>query len=57
MIGMGPSLRALLHGAFDLAIEVNFGVIEDSDRFLFETLRRIKGTTETSVMVVPKQIV
>jgi len=45
------------YGAFDLVIKVNFKTIEDLDRFIFEKVRRIKGVTETSSMIVAKKIV
>lgn len=45
------------YGAYDLVIKVNFKTIEDLDRFIFERLRRIKGITETSSMIVAKKIV
>jgi len=45
------------YGSFDLVIKVNFRTIEDLDRFLFEKIRRIQGITETSSMIVAKQIV
>ena len=48
---------ALTYGAYDLAIQVNFKIIEDLDKFLFDTIRRIEGITETSTMIVAKQIV
>jgi DNA-binding Lrp family transcriptional regulator len=45
------------YGAYDLVIRVNFKTIEDLDRFIFEKIRRIKGITETSSMIVAKKIV
>lgn len=45
------------YGSYDLVIKVNFRTIEDLDRFIFEKIRRIKGITETSSMLVAKQIV
>jgi len=45
------------YGSFDLVIKVNFKTIEDLDRFLFEQIRRIKGITETSSMIVAKQVI
>ena len=48
---------SLTYGAFDLAIQVNFKNIEDLDKFLFDTIRRTEGITETSTMIVAKQIV
>jgi len=45
------------YGSYDLVIKVNFKTIEDLDRFLFEKLRTIKGITETSSMIVAKQVV
>jgi len=45
------------YGAYDLVIRVNFKTIEDLDRFIFERIRRIKGITETSSMIVAKKIV
>ena len=45
------------YGAYDLVIKVNFKTIEDLDRFIFEKIRRIKGVTETSSMIVAKQVV
>jgi DNA-binding Lrp family transcriptional regulator len=45
------------YGAYDLVIKVNFKTVEDLDRFLFEKVRRIKGVTETSSMIVAKKIV
>jgi len=45
------------YGSYDLVIKVNFRTIEDLDRFIFEKIRRIKGITETSSMIVAKQIV
>jgi DNA-binding Lrp family transcriptional regulator len=45
------------YGAYDLVIKVNFKTIEDLDRFIFEKVRRIKGVTETSSMIVAKKIV
>jgi len=45
------------YGSYDLVIKVNFRTIEDLDRFIFEKIRRIKGVTETSSMIVAKQIV
>jgi len=45
------------YGAYDVVIKVNFRTIEDLDRFLFEKIRRIKGITETSSMLVAKQVI
>ena len=45
------------YGAYDLVIRVNFKTIEDLDRFIFEKIRRIKGISETSSMIVAKKIV
>jgi len=45
------------YGSYDLVIKVKFKTIEDLDRFIFEKIRRIKGVTETSSMIVAKQIV
>jgi len=45
------------YGSYDLVIKVNFRTIEDLDRFIFEKIRRIKGITETSSMIVAKQVV
>jgi DNA-binding Lrp family transcriptional regulator len=45
------------YGSFDLVIKVNLKTIEDLDRFLFEQIRRIKGITETSSMIVAKQVI
>jgi len=45
------------YGSYDLVIKVNFRTIEDLDRFLFEEIRRIRGITETSSMIVAKQII
>jgi len=45
------------YGSFDLVIKVNFRTIEELDKFLFEKIRRIKGITETSSMIVAIQIV
>ena len=45
------------YGSYDLVIKVQFKTIEDLDRFIFEKVRRIKGVTETSSMIVAKQIV
>jgi len=45
------------YGAYDLVIKVNFRTIEDLDTFIFEKIRRIKGITETSSMIVAKQVV
>jgi len=44
------------YGSYDLVIKVNFKTIEDLDRFIFEKVRRIKGITETSSMIVAKPI-
>ena len=45
------------YGSYDLVIKVGFKTIEDLDQFLFEKVRRIKGITETSSMIVAKQVV
>jgi DNA-binding Lrp family transcriptional regulator len=45
------------YGSYDLVIKVNFRTIEDLDRFIFENIRQIKGITETSSMIVAKQVV
>jgi len=45
------------YGAYDLVVKVSFKTIEDLDRFLFEKMRAIKGVTETSSMIVAKQVV
>jgi len=45
------------YGSYDLVIKVKFRTIEDLDRFIFEKIRRIKGVTETSSMIVAKQVV
>jgi len=45
------------YGSYDLVIKVNFKTIEDLDRFIFEKIRRIKGVTETSSMIVAKKII
>ncbi len=44
------------YGSYDLVIKVNFKTIEDLDRFIFDRVRRIKGITETSSMIVAKPI-
>lgn len=44
------------YGSYDLVIKVNFKTIEDLDRFIFEKVRRIKGITESSSMIVAKPI-
>lgn len=44
------------YGAYDLVIKVNFKTIEELDRFIFEKVRRIKGVTETSSMIVAKPV-
>jgi len=44
------------YGSYDLVIKVSFKTIEDLDRFIFEKVRRIKGITETSSMIVAKPI-
>jgi len=48
---------ATTYGAYDLVIKVNFRIIEDLDRFLFEKIRRIPGIIETSSMIVAKSVV
>jgi DNA-binding Lrp family transcriptional regulator len=45
------------YGAYDLVIKVNFKTIEDLDRFIFEKIRRVKGITETTSMIVAKKLV
>ena len=45
------------YGAYDLVIKVNFKTIEDLDRFIFEKIRKVKGVTETSSMIVAKKVV
>ena len=45
------------YGAFDLVIKVEFKNIEELDRFIFEEIRRIPGVSETSSMIVAKEIV
>jgi len=45
------------YGSYDLVIKVNLKTIEDLDRFLFEKIRKIKGITETSSMIVAKQVI
>jgi DNA-binding Lrp family transcriptional regulator len=45
------------YGAYDLVIKVNFKTIEDLDRFIFEKMRKVKGVTETSSMIVAKQVI
>jgi DNA-binding Lrp family transcriptional regulator len=45
------------YGSFDLVIKVNFKTIEDLDRFIFEKIRRIKGISETSSMIVAKKVI
>jgi len=45
------------YGSYDLVIKVSFRTIEDLDRFIFEKIRRIKGITETSSMIVAKQVI
>lgn len=45
------------YGAYDLVIKVNFKTIEDLDRFIFEKIRKVKGVTETSSMIVAKKAV
>ena len=45
------------YGSYDVVIKVNFRTIEDLDRFLFEKIRRIKGITETTSMIVAKQVI
>ena len=44
------------YGSYDLVIKVNFKTIDDLDTFIFEKVRRIKGITETSSMIVAKPI-
>jgi len=44
------------YGSYDLVIKVKFRTIEDLDRFIFEKIRRIKGITETSSMIVAKEV-
>jgi len=45
------------YGSYDLVIRAEFRTIEDLDRFIFEKIRRIKGITETSSMIVAKKII
>ena len=45
------------YGSYDLVIRVDFRTVEDLDRFIFEKIRRIKGITETSSMIIAKQVV
>ncbi len=45
------------YGSYDLVIKVKFKTIEDLDRFIFEKIRRVKGVTETSSMIVAKQVI
>ncbi len=45
------------YGSYDLVIKVNFRTIEDLDRFIFENIRRIKGISETSSMIVAKHVI
>jgi len=45
------------YGAFDLVVKVEFKSIEELDRFIFEEIRRIPGVSETSSMIVAKEIV
>jgi len=45
------------YGAFDLVVKVEFKNIEELDRFIFEEIRRIPGVSETSSMIVAKEIV
>jgi len=45
------------YGAFDLVVKVEFKSIEELDRFIFEEVRRIPGVSETSSMIVAKEIV
>ena len=45
------------YGSYDLVIKVKFKTIEDLDRFIFERIRRIKGVTETSSMIVAKELI
>ena len=45
------------YGAYDLVIKVNFKTIEDLDRFIFEKMRKVKGVTETSSMIVAKKVI
>ena len=47
----------LITRSYDLVIKVNLKTIEDLDRFLFEQIRKIKGITETSSMIVAKQVI
>lgn len=55
--GLKPIQEAdATYGAFDLVIKVNFKTIEELDRFIFEKVRRIKGVTETTSMIVAKKI-
>ncbi|HKZ94712.1 MAG TPA: Lrp/AsnC ligand binding domain-containing protein [Candidatus Bathyarchaeia archaeon] len=44
------------YGSYDLVIKVKFRTIEELDRFIFEKIRRVKGITETSSMIVAKEI-
>lgn len=44
------------YGSYDLVIKVKFRNIEDLDRFIFEKIRRVKGITETSSMIVAKEV-
>lgn len=44
------------YGSYDLVIKVSFKTIEDLDRFIFEKIRRVKGITETSSMIVAKPV-
>jgi len=44
------------YGSFDLVIKVKFRNIEELDRFIFEKIRRVKGITETSSMIVAKEV-
>ena len=45
------------YGAFDLVMKVEFKNIEELDRFIFEEVRRIPGVSETSSMIVAKEII
>jgi DNA-binding Lrp family transcriptional regulator len=44
------------YGSYDLVIKVKFRTVEDLERFIFEKIRRIKGVTETSSMIVAREI-
>ena len=52
----GVKKATATYGIYDLHVEVEFSVLEELDRFIFDGIRRIPGIKETVTLIAFKGI-